>query len=523
MATAEDYASWIVNNQDKKGTPEFDTVAQAYRQAKSGMPQKADISAAPQEQSTSLFKRISPTKREYTGESIDKTASEIFKTKQDEEVGAPGISAGVDPRSVAYPMLEMGAMGVGGAFGGLPGAALGYAGAKGLQRDISEYTGESPRESLPASLVTAAKDIGTGALYDIAPKALAKALGSTLSFGAKFLPKKEAQTLESLAAEKAQAWDKVNKATSEYQGTPFQNKANEIATKEFNYDPDTHPALNNVVNRINNISGTSPTSIREFRTIRDLLQDVEKGNVVTKNGEIIPAGKDEQALATALKKNLDSFIANQGDEGAIAWKDARDVSSKIYKSKETQQIIADAEKSTAPTSKEIRNKFDDLRNSNLINSYTPEQREVINQIANGTATQKTLETIGRMAPKSVSWKSILTLMGLGGGAVAAKLPGAATGAAILVPAFGAGLASRAASSALAKSQVRTLDELIRGGGLAPKVDLSFLAPAGTAGFIFGNKPTPQQLASALSNNDQNADTDRQRKLAYQLSLMQNQE
>ena len=34
MATIDDYAEWIVNNADKKGTPEFDTVAEAYRQAK---------------------------------------------------------------------------------------------------------------------------------------------------------------------------------------------------------------------------------------------------------------------------------------------------------------------------------------------------------------------------------------------------------------------------------------------------------------------------------------------------------
>ncbi len=34
MATADDYAKWIVDNQDKKGTPEFDTVAQAYQLAK---------------------------------------------------------------------------------------------------------------------------------------------------------------------------------------------------------------------------------------------------------------------------------------------------------------------------------------------------------------------------------------------------------------------------------------------------------------------------------------------------------
>lgn len=37
MATAEDYAGWIVKNADKKGTPEFNTVAQAYTIAKGSM------------------------------------------------------------------------------------------------------------------------------------------------------------------------------------------------------------------------------------------------------------------------------------------------------------------------------------------------------------------------------------------------------------------------------------------------------------------------------------------------------
>lgn len=34
MATAEDYAQWIVNNADKKGTPDFETVAAAYKAAR---------------------------------------------------------------------------------------------------------------------------------------------------------------------------------------------------------------------------------------------------------------------------------------------------------------------------------------------------------------------------------------------------------------------------------------------------------------------------------------------------------
>lgn len=36
MATADQYAEWIVNNQSKKGSPEFETVASAYKQARAG-------------------------------------------------------------------------------------------------------------------------------------------------------------------------------------------------------------------------------------------------------------------------------------------------------------------------------------------------------------------------------------------------------------------------------------------------------------------------------------------------------
>lgn len=36
MASAQDYATWIVKNADKKGTPEFETVAKAYKAARAG-------------------------------------------------------------------------------------------------------------------------------------------------------------------------------------------------------------------------------------------------------------------------------------------------------------------------------------------------------------------------------------------------------------------------------------------------------------------------------------------------------
>jgi hypothetical protein len=47
MATADEYAAWIVKNADKKGTPEFDTVAAAYKDARQSMPSEAAPSEIP--------------------------------------------------------------------------------------------------------------------------------------------------------------------------------------------------------------------------------------------------------------------------------------------------------------------------------------------------------------------------------------------------------------------------------------------------------------------------------------------
>ena len=46
MATADDYASWIVKNADKKGTPDFDVVARAYADAMAGGAPKQSKAAA---------------------------------------------------------------------------------------------------------------------------------------------------------------------------------------------------------------------------------------------------------------------------------------------------------------------------------------------------------------------------------------------------------------------------------------------------------------------------------------------
>src|SRR3990167_4401409 len=44
MASPEEYAKWIVDNQDKQGSPEFATVAQAYEISKAQQPRPQESS-----------------------------------------------------------------------------------------------------------------------------------------------------------------------------------------------------------------------------------------------------------------------------------------------------------------------------------------------------------------------------------------------------------------------------------------------------------------------------------------------
>lgn len=79
MAKADDYANWIVKNQDKKGTPEFETVAAAYREAKAEEEAGGDereytlrqaLGSAPFELLPSLYRNLIEPVVERPGETL---------------------------------------------------------------------------------------------------------------------------------------------------------------------------------------------------------------------------------------------------------------------------------------------------------------------------------------------------------------------------------------------------------------------------------------------------------------------
>ena len=77
MASADEYASWIVKNQNLKGTPQFDTVARAYQEAKA----EESLGVGQQEVGTSVL----------TGEPLREEASTGRKFAQSLGKGAAGV------------------------------------------------------------------------------------------------------------------------------------------------------------------------------------------------------------------------------------------------------------------------------------------------------------------------------------------------------------------------------------------------------------------------------------------------
>jgi hypothetical protein len=111
------------------------------------------------------------------------------------EVGqVPTVREVVGAASPVYrPVLETGGLLGGGVLGaptgpvgGVAGAGLGYGIGKGVADRLDEYAGVKARKSTAINLLTAAKDVGTGATMEMGGQAAGKAIGKGLEFAGRF-------------------------------------------------------------------------------------------------------------------------------------------------------------------------------------------------------------------------------------------------------------------------------------------------------------------------------------------------
>jgi hypothetical protein len=94
MATADEYAAWIVKNADKKGTPDFETVARAYQAAKAQTSNAAPTTYDPSEGGGTL--QLGPFDTGIkTPQWLDRTLAGTGKAFADLGTGVAQLGAGI--------------------------------------------------------------------------------------------------------------------------------------------------------------------------------------------------------------------------------------------------------------------------------------------------------------------------------------------------------------------------------------------------------------------------------------------
>jgi len=170
MATAEQYAEWIVKNQGKKGTPEFETVAKAYKLLREDVqPEQPARSVTPQ----------SPWGNQMGFDSDSRMNQ------------PPSRQVAADVLNFATPTIEaLGTLG-GGALGAaspipggaMLGAGLGYGMARRATNTVNQLLGQAPPETVTNAFVEGARDVAIGTAMEGAGQLAMKAINPVVKAG----------------------------------------------------------------------------------------------------------------------------------------------------------------------------------------------------------------------------------------------------------------------------------------------------------------------------------------------------
>lgn len=175
MATADDYAGWIVKNAAKKGTPEFDTVAAAYKEA------LAEEQAAP-------AAAVAPTAPAPVDEIPGPRGQPPAFAKDYPQLYQSAQTA----RQMLGPTVEAaGAIGGGilgsaaGPAGTVMGSAAGYGLGAGLMRQADIALGNVPEMTPMQGLEAGTRDLLMGAIFEAGGQVAAPYLDKALQLGSR--------------------------------------------------------------------------------------------------------------------------------------------------------------------------------------------------------------------------------------------------------------------------------------------------------------------------------------------------
>lgn len=264
---------------------------------------------------------------------------------------------------------------------------------------------------------------------------------------------KTAPTIESLAEKADAAFNAAEQANVLFKPKQFVDKMTDIGVelRSKGYTPNAYPMVTDVLKELQN--PTMPKDFTELQALREMISGAQSSNI-----------PKERRLATILKNKFDDYVINAPEEaltvgskeGVQAWKEGRDVWSKLAKSETFTNMIDKAELNESKKSVDmyLRDKMLALAsNDDKMRLFTPEEQKAIRQVAEGSGTQNMLSALGKT--------SLRNILGTGAGSLIGFALGGPVGAAV-APAITAG--SKYAASKLRKSELEKLAAYIRAGG-----------------------------------------------------------
>lgn len=260
----------------------------------------------------------------------------------------------------------------------------------------------------------------------------------------------------------------------------FTNLTYRLATKmdDARFNPVLHPRMQRALDTFTvEATQATPVSLNRLDTLRRIAARAAGSS-----------SADEQRLGKIAVDEIDTFIRETMPEASVAaLENARNLWTKMSRSKEIERLITKASRSSKEPSAALRQQFQRLAdNERKLKTFAPEEQAFIKKIADGSLPITILERAGTLAPPRISelrtLPGALGAAGYGGGFTLNPMLAAMTA--------GGGYASRALANQMARVQAQRLAMQARTGRAVPAVAAQFepaffpqVAPAATVNML----------------------------------------
>jgi hypothetical protein len=264
---------------------------------------------------------------------------------------------------------------------------------------------------------------------------------------------KTAPSTESLAQTSKNLFTSARESGVELNAKDFATNMAGIGKELRNegYDPRLYPKLSVALDEMTQAG--IPKDFNELSTLRKFIQGAQKS-----------ADPDERRLATILKDDFDTYVANIPEssvvggskQGLADWKQARDTYAKLSKSEVFTDMLENAQLDKSKFSMSgVENSLalqlrQLAKNDKKMRLFTSDEQEAIKKAAKGGTGQNALRFIGKFAPTSAV------------SSIPALLATSVSGPAGLA-ATAASMGARVGATQMRKSDVNKLAALMRAG------------------------------------------------------------